>query len=294
MSGLLDESEATGPVALGDPQVASALWELLTCRGYPRPGNAQAAGELLDQAGDERFRRKASLLRRFSAEQDPEQTLYEALLEGMGYRHNQQPFVKLAHAAPIAALRQAAMPVLAEQRPMAMRHWLLTVSGLADGASVAPPHLPPGLGPAMDRKQWRLFRIRPANHPVARIEGASELAARFLERGLLTGLADAAKSPSQLTAALAVKGRNGGTAPVGPGRARDIAVNAVMPLLHILDGGSESPYIALYRRFPKLQENEIAREMAEQLLPQAWRAEVNGARRQQGLLHLAALLRGGG
>ena len=294
LSNLLDETADADSASDEGEQVTSELWARLTQRGYRRPSSAAEAGELLDRAGDERFRRKAATLARFVAEQGSEQTLYEALLEGLGYRHNQQPFVKLAQAAPIAALRRAALPVLAEQRPMALRHWLLAVSGLAEGASAASSRLPPGLGPAMERKDWRLFRVRPSNHPAARIEGAAELAARFMERGLLAGLADASRSPSQLTAALAVEGRDGGAAHIGAGRARDLAVNAVLPLLHALESGAESPYLALYRRFPKLQDNEIVREMAEQLLPEPWRAEVNNARRQQGLLHLAALLRGGG
>ena len=293
LSGLLDEAEDTEPADLDEIQVASDLWELLAPRGYSRPSNAAEAGELLDRAGDDRFCRKAALLGRFAAEQGPEQTLYEALLEGMGYRHNQQPFVKLAQAAPIAALRRAALPVLAEQRPMVLRHWLLAVSGLADGASAVPSRLPPGLGPAMERKEWHLFRVRPANHPAMRIEGAAALVARFVERGLIAGLADECKSPSKLTAALTVDGRGSNAARIGASRARDLAVNAALPLLHSLDGGEESPYLAQYRRFPKLQGNEVVREMTEQLLPEAWRAGVNTARRQQGLLHLAALLRGG-
>ena len=292
LSGLLDDGDAADSPT-DDVPVADGLWEMLARLGYPRPGSRAEAGELLDRAGDERFRRKAALLGRFAAEQGPEQTLYEALLEGLGYRHNRQPFVKLAQAAPIAALRRAALPVLAEQRPMVLRYWLLAVSGLADSASAVPSRLPPGLGPAMERKEWHLFRVRPANHPAARIEGAAELVARFLERGLLAGLADSAGSSSQLTAALTVDGRSGGTAPVGAGRARDLAMNAVLPLLHSLDGNAESHYLALYRSFPKLQGNEVVREMVEQLLPEAWRPEINNARRQQGLLQLAALLRGG-
>ena len=138
----------------------------------------------------------------------------------------------------------------------------------------------------MERKEWRLFRVRPANHPAMRIEGAVELVAPFLERGLLAGLADATGSPSRLTAALTVDGRGGNAAPIGAGRARDLAVNAVLPLLHNLDGGAGSPYLALYRRFPKLQGNEVAREMTEQLLPEAWRTQVNSARRQQGAVAL--------
>ena len=289
---LLDQGEDAKATDVDGAPETSGLWALLGRRGHPRPDSAAEAGELLDRAGDCRFRRKAALLGRFAAEQGPEQTLYEALLEGLGYRHNQQPFVKLAQAAPTAALRRASLPVLAEQRPMALSHWLLTVSGLTDYSS-SPPRLPPGLGPIMSGKEWHLFRVRPANHPVARIEGAAELVSRFLERGLVAGLAGECRSPSQLTAALSVDGRDGVMAPIGPGRARDLAVNAVLPLLHSLDGGAESPYLSLYRRFPKLQGNEVMREMAEQLLPEAWRAEVRNARRQQGLLRLAALLRGG-
>ena len=294
LSGLLEGAEEDDSAAPADSPAACGLWEMLSRHGYSRPGSAAEARALLDLAGDERFGRKAAMLARFAAEQGPEQTLYESLMEGLGYRHNQQPFVKLAQAAPIAALRRAALPVLAEQRPMALRHWLLTVSGLADSASAVLTRLPPGLGPVMEGKEWHLFRVRPANHPAARIEGAAELVTRFLDRGLLAGLAGECRSPSQLTTALRVDGRGGNTAPVGAGRARDMAVNGTLPLLHGLDGGTESPYLALYCRFPKLQDNEVAREMAEQLLPEQWRPEVNSARRQQGLLHLAALLRGGG
>ena len=118
--------------------------------------------------------------------------------------------------------------------------------------------------------------------------------ARYLDRGLVAGLADASRAPSQLIAALTVDEGSGGSAAIGAGRARDLAVNALLPLLHSLSGSSESLYLTLYQRFPKLQGNEVVREMAEQLLPEAWRTQVNNARRQQGLLRLAALLRGGG
>ena len=291
LSDLLAE---TGDLAEDSASVGGAaqeLWELLGRRGYERPGSVAEAAALLDRAGDERFRRRAALLGRIAAEQGPEQTLYEALLEGLGYRHNQQPFVRLAQAAPDEALRRAALPVLAQQRPMALRHWLLTAAGLNEGA---PGRLPAGLSPPMDRKEWHLFRVRPSNHPAVRITGAAELLARYLDSGLAAGLAEAAKCPKQLVAALSVDGRDGGAAPIGAGRARDLAVNAVLPLLHSLAGGEESPHLDIYRRFPKLQGNEVVREMAEQLMPEEWRPMVNSARRQQGLLRLAALLRGGG
>lgn len=289
LSGLLDDA-GNGDEG-GDGIPATGLWDILSQRGLVRPDTPDEAASLLDRAGDERFRRKAALLGSIAGEQGPEQTLYEALLEGLGYRHNQQPFVRLAQAAPVEALGRAARQVLAQQRPMALRHWLLTVAGLNDGA---PGRLPAGLGPPMDRKEWHLFRVRPSNHPAARIEGAAELLARHLDRGLVAGLAEAARNPKQLQAALTVEGRDVGAAPIGAGRARDLAINAVLPLLHSLAGGDESPHLDTYRRFPKLQGNEVVREMSEQLFPHDWRQVTHSARRQQGLLQLAALLRGEG
>ena len=291
LSDLLTGEEETGDIADRDEVAANQLWELLSRRGYPRPGSAAEAAALLDRAGDERFRRRAALLGKLSGEQGAEQTLYEALLEGLGYRHNQQPFVRLSHAAPIGTLRRAALPVLEQQRPWVLRHWLLTVAGLNDGETGP---LPGGLGPAMARKEWHLFRVRPSNHPALRIGGAAELLTRHLERGLTAGLAEATHSPKLLVAALSVEGRDGAAAPIGIGRARDLAVNAVLPLLHSLDGREHTPGLETYHHFPKLQGNEVLREMTEQLLRDEWRPLIDSARRQQGLLHLASLLRGGG
>ena len=146
----------------------------------------------------------------------------------------------------------------------------------------------------MERKEWHLFRVRPSNHPALRINGAAQLVARFLDGGLLSGLASSSVAPRQLVVALTVDGQDGGTAAIGAGRARDLAVNVVLPMLHSLAGGEDSPHMDTYRRFPKLQGNEVLGEMVRQLLLEEWRPAVNSARRQQGLLHLAALLRGGG
>ena len=294
LSNLLDESVVDESADAQENPESDELWNLLSRRGYPRPDTQPEAGELLDRAGDARFRHKAAVLGRFASEQGPEQALYEALFEGLGYRYNQQPFVRLAQAAPVAALRRAALPVLTQQRPMVLRYWLLAVSGLAESPPLSRQHLPEGFGPAMERGEWHLFRVRPANHPALRVDGAAQLVARFLDPGLLSGLSAAATNPKETVAALAVEGHDGATAPIGTGRARDLAVNVVLPLLHCLSGREASPYLEQYHRFPKLAGNEVVREMAERLLPGEWQDEAKNARRQQGLLHMAALLRGEG
>ena len=131
----------------------------------------------------------------------------------------------------------------------------------------------------------------------------------------MAGLEQAAKSgiPSRLTSALVVgKVDAGGRSLIGPGRARDLPVNVVLPFFHALETqalaglwGEGDPdldsgqrffgsYLHCYGRFGLLQHNELLREMRERLFDPAWAVAIDSARRQQGLLHLHHLLRGGG
>ncbi len=78
---------------------------------------------------------------------------------------------------------------------------------------------------------------------------------------------------------------------IGTDRARDMAVNVVLPYFHAMglwsgDGKLVESCLTLYRSYPPLQENELTREMLYQLLPEEWRRVINSARRQQGLIHL--------
>ena len=58
---------------------------------------------------------------------------------------------------------------------------------------------------------------------------------------------------------------------IGKGPARDMAVNCVLPFLHALaqlNGDAQLAQLSLnvYDKFPKLQENELTREMRQELL----------------------------
>ena len=152
------------------------------------------------------------------------------------------------------------------------------------------------MGAAMDPGEWRLFRVRPANHPRRRLIGAAAILDCFLEPGLALGLAEIVQkgSPAKLTGALCVPGM-AGSAFVGAGRAKDLAVNAVLPIMYAWgEAGGQGPdsAIALYHGFPLLTDNELFREMATQLIPDGWRKVVSTARRQQRLPHLSAFLKG--
>lgn len=291
-----------------DP-VGAALWALLERRGWNRPADAEGMGQLLDAAGDARFRARAAFFAALNREQSPCQTLYEGLMEALGYRANRQPFLKLAQRAPWPALAAEAMAHPAQHRTAVLEARLLELSGRAEGGSGG-RRRPAGYGAPLKAEEWHTFRVRPANHPRHRIAGAARLLGRFLE-GALPGEATPPErlrvgeepedrlvrylaavagtgSPAKLTAALAVPADWAkGAAYVGTGRARDLAVNVVLPFCYLLDGGEgESPALALYRKYPRLQENEVTREMADRLLQPGWKGVAAGARRQQGLIHL--------
>ena len=72
---------------------------------------------------------------------------------------------------------------------------------------------------------------------------------------------------------------------IGQGRAREMVVNVLLPFSFAwADGPLGEHAIELYRTYPRLDENQITREMRIQLLVGS--RVVNSARRQQGLVHL--------
>ena len=112
----------------------------------------------------------------------------------------------------------------------------------------------------MNQGEWRLFRMRPANHPRRQLVGAAAILDRSLKQGLALGLGEITQglSPAKLTGALCVPGL-AGPAFVAPERARYLAVNAVLPLMCYawgeVGGGGPDAAITLYHRFPLLTDN---------------------------------------
>ena len=129
-------SEGVANLAPGIPASPASgtntgLWALLGQHGYPAPKGPDEMGELLDLAGVHRFLAKREYLADLLREQSAEQTLYENLMEGLGYRYNQQPFLKLAARATYDALKRGAGRLPREGRTQALCSWLLIISGLA-------------------------------------------------------------------------------------------------------------------------------------------------------------------
>jgi hypothetical protein len=167
---------------------------------------------------------------------------------------------------------------------------------------------------------WVTDRVRPANSPPRRLAAAARLLARLLwaPGGMLGPFMQAATSPKPAILvkqwtdllsvpgegywathagfghALAVQSGNEGVALVGRSRAADIVVNIAMPLLLAMsdrqrDEKLREKVLSAYAAFPKLSENQVTRDMAAEALGPRAGKSINGARRQQGLLHLYRL-----
>jgi len=138
--------------------------------------------------------------------------------------------------------------------------------------------------------EWHFSGVRPGNMPQRRIAGAGYLLARYLGMGLVQSLlqlvreADEKTGHRRLERGLMIK-RDGYGTLIGPGRAREMVVNVLLPFSFAwADGQLRDHALELYRNYPPLEENQITRQMSRQLL--VGFAVVNSATRQQGLIHL--------
>jgi hypothetical protein len=249
-------------------------------------------GEMLDRAGNERFMAKSRGFAIEMAEADSEQVLYRSIMEALGYASNRRPFRELADRVPIELL------IGLRNEPPATR--LLAIRAVLFGASGLISHLPSDEARLLKKLRkylpkthtmrldsWHTFRVRPTNHPVKRIEGAAHLIDGFMESGLLKGFEDYVRSQETrwLASHLTVRPF------IGKGRASDIVVNVVLPFFNAYGGISRSSQLCdtcfeSFRTFPKLQENEITKEMRRLLSIDNRSVKIDTARRQQGLIQM--------
>ena len=296
-SGMSAPIASLAPVAneLARQQITHDLvaeWEL--------PQKQSDIGDRLDAAGDERFLSRSSGFAHALSGSSPEDVLYEALMEALGYASNRRPFRELARRAPLSILATLRHEP-ATTRYLAILAFLGKTSGLLEAVSGAyKTHAPLYPGRISDLARlseklpttrplsgdsWDLHRVRPANHPARRVVGAASILDMYLERGLLVGLEGDLREhgPRYVSKRLTV-------APyVGAGRAADIVVNVVLPFFHaygavIKDHALAKACVEGYRKFPRLGDNDIIREMRRLLGVDL--GVVHNARRQQGLMQL--------
>ncbi|MEE9368644.1 MAG: DUF2851 family protein [Pontiella sp.] len=193
----------------------------------------------LESAGEERLRLKAERLALAMQTKEPEQVLWEELLAALGYKNNKVPFRQLATILPLARLRPQA------NSPDEAYALLLGLSGL----------LPENPDPkwtnetrifvrnlwdfwwkqseelkelALERSEWNLAGMRPANHPHRRLMAAAHYA--FLGLKLSNHWNELIEFPSNhWNTHISWKTKCKPTALVGQPRANAIITNTLVP-----------------------------------------------------------------
>lgn len=273
-----------GDLESAAPDIASGLPDI----GVLRSSSDIAAS--LDAAGDARFLAKSHGFALDISQAGADEALYLGMMDALGYASNRKPFLALAQRVPYGMLAKLRSEPLTT-RLLAVKVLLLGASGLmhlvADEEQVLYKRLQkrlPSTKP-LSKGEWRLFRVRPANHPVRRIIGAAHVIDGCLDDGIAETFAAALSQGGvrALTAGLERRPY------IGNGRARDLLINIALPFLHAyateqgngeLADAAQTSYVAA----PKLQDNEITREMRR--LCNIGRDVKMTARRQQGLIHL--------
>lgn len=252
---------------------------VLPCHGVTSRQGEEAVGRFLDRAGDERFRMKSERLAARLRWLPPDETLYQGILEGLGYGGNQRGFLETAQRIPFAQLRAEALALEPDRRTQRCQRSLL--------AAAFPTEAGPG-------PSWQGFRVRPANAPRRRLLGTGTLLARLLDCGLTGGLLAplrlGGESVAALRALLTVPAPLG-PALIGPNRADDLIINLVLPFASVwgrLNGepALASAALALYQGYPKGPGNETTRAVLSQFGCRGSTGLAMNARRQQGLIHL--------
>ena len=272
------------------------------------PGQIRA---ILCRLADARLAAKAARLEARLTAEPPAEVLYQELWDGLGFSANRQPMRALAALVPLAAFDGALATVPREDREALARALLFgaggflplspaeaAIAGLAPeavrvcealwqrhgGAWHAHP-LPP--------TAWTRARVRPANHPAARLAAGARLVAAA-PAGLVAALLAPLRSGTDPVAALRSLAGGNGAPGIGADRAGGLVANALLPFALALaeqtgDAALSEGAARAWERLPAAEPNTTVGRAQRQVAGNA-RLGPLGGRGQQGLLHLDATL----
>ncbi len=300
------------PVLAISPRLPAVPPPPARCPGAARVG-AAALARLIGWAGECRFRDKADRFRAALARTSPGQTLYEGLMESLGYSHNKVPFRRLAALLP---LRQ--VNVLAARHPSgSLEALLLGSAGLLPAQARTLWPIPPADRAAIDaaerdwaswkrkallpRADWCFFPVRPANSPPRRLAAAAHLLEHGWRPDPVVYLQPLLEKPPALLSSLAAPARGywrdhldfgvpaaESASLLGANRRRDMVINIILPFFYAwgtLQGwrSLRSRVRDIYTTYEAGANNAPLQFMRGRL--EGIKLET-GAREQQGLLHI--------
>lgn len=289
----------------------------LPCFQIRKHRDKQTLRELLNIAGEQRFRQRAESFQVELRGQEAEEVLWKGMMRALGYSRNAKPFEELARRVPLSFLEDlgSAECLLLKQA------WLLGIAGLLPcqrvGRGFAEEQETRGLEEtwqavgkateAMSQNDWHLSHVYPNNSPVRRIIAQSHLLQRYHAVGLLQGMLQLVREAALIAGHRGLEDglvvfsegywqghhdfglKTRKSALLGHSKAAETVVNVILPFAFAWGEAGNEPElreraIGLYSCYPKLAENEITRHMARQLCVED-RAGFTACH-QQGLIHI--------
>ncbi len=250
-----------------------------------------------------------------------EQLLYEAIMEGLGYSKNTEPFLILARSMRLSVLRQHDLEdtgtvmallfgvagLLPSERLLSDKDARLYVRALRHRWKVLRPSFK---GRMLQPGDWLFFRLRPSNFPTARLASMCFLvSAMFGEDGFRSLISSVKKdgitSRERLESCRAMftitpdefwqhhyrldqRPSSMGLS-IGSERINDLLVNGVLPIVLLYarlfkDQNVRTNALKMLESLPSPQKNSITRLLQQQLLKK--KARFTSAFAQQGGIHL--------
>ena len=278
-----------------------------TCAPEIAQRDPERIAAILWRLGDLRLAAKAARLQARLTAETPGQVLYTEIWDGLGFSQNREPMRELAVTLPLVAIEAVLDAHPAPIRPALARGLLLGASGFLPLSPVdaAFGHLSPvevvelercwersgtpWAGQTMAPTAWTRARVRPANHPVARLAAGANLLA-FTRGGLVAGLLSPIRGGADPISALRRLTIGGDHPGIGADRATELVVNALLPFAFALaeqtgDDGLLGAAALIWDGLAATASNTITRRALGQVTG-GLRVRSLGARGQQGLIHL--------
>jgi hypothetical protein len=297
----------------------------LPCRKTINGLARDTLAQLLDSAGEERFRSKASRFQAQLSQMEASQCLYQGIMVALGYAQNKLPMLKLASSLPLHRLQSVTGDKISGQECLArLQALLLGTAGLLPSqrydrrwgyeddrwlTQLEELWAAWGSPKAMSEDEWQLFRVRPNNFPLRRIAAMSYLILRYWKRGIAAEVVDIIKGTPVSRGYLRLEQgvivtadgywashfdfgpdcRTNNPTPLGRWRAADIAVNVLLPFA--LAWGKLNYQPQVERKAVDLYRGypRLAANTLERHMMKQLRLNrslVNSAQRQQGLIHI--------
>ena len=239
--------------------------------------------------------------------------LFREVLDGFGYAMNREPMRRISDLLPVSAIEARLAAASASDRLAVARGLVFGVAGFLpmSPADASLGRLSPNDvqasetawervgGPwrslTMAPTEWNRARVRPANHPAARLNAVAALLAHSPE-GLVPAILTAVRQGMSLPDLLRTRTATPSSPGIGLDRAMAIVTNAVVPFILALaqqngDHDLHDAGAALWDMLAAADPNEVTRRAQRQVAGKV-RLPGLGARGQQGLIHLDQTLCG--